>query len=620
MMRVAACFMLIVVVSCAHHKPARTARPELPAALRGLSAAHPRLLVYSEDFTDLQQRVLGNRALLAWSEQLRTNANRFLLLPTERYDLPDGKRLLASSNRVLERIQVLATAYRLFGDKRYADRAWRELDAAAHFPDWNPKHFLDTAEMTHAFAIGYDWLFDYWTPAQRKVIADAIVTFGLRPGLEAYRSAGPAGWWTRVTHNWNQVCNGGLVMGALAIADEQPALAASILNFALASLPRALAVYAPDGALVEGPAYWAYGTSYTALAIASLQSALGRDFGLTKTPGLVETAEFPIYMTGPSGAMFSFGDTDPNRRASSLPLWWLARVAHRPMYATFAARVATGTPYDMLLAPSLDGADTALAKLSLDKYWRRLEAVTLRSSWDDPNALFVAFKAGSNGVNHAHLDTGTFAIEALGEQWAIDLGTDDYNLDGYFDQRRWQFYRTRAEGHNTLVIEPGADADQAPNANTRISTFKSSANIAFAIADLTSAYRRHATSVRRGVSLVEQRSAVIVQDEVDLSHASDVWWFMHTRATVAVSDDSRTAELTQSGKHMYVRVLAPKDAVFSVLDARPLPGSPNPAHQNANADVRKLALHLAGVTSTKIVVAITPYPTVALTTKDLDSW
>ena len=26
------------------------------------------------------------------------------------------------------------------------------------FPDWNPKEFLDTAEMTHAVAIGYDWL------------------------------------------------------------------------------------------------------------------------------------------------------------------------------------------------------------------------------------------------------------------------------------------------------------------------------------------------------------------------------------------------------------------------------------------------------------------------------
>ena len=71
---------------------------------------------------------------------------------------------------MLHRVYTLALLYRLDGDQRYAERAWQELEAAAQFQDWNPRHFLDTAEMTHAFAIGYDWLYDVWTPEQRATL------------------------------------------------------------------------------------------------------------------------------------------------------------------------------------------------------------------------------------------------------------------------------------------------------------------------------------------------------------------------------------------------------------------------------------------------------------------
>ena len=62
---------------------------------------------------------------------------------------------------------TLAMAYRLHGDRRYVDRLWQELQTVAGFPDFNPRHFLDTAEMTHALAIAYDWLYDHWSEPQR---------------------------------------------------------------------------------------------------------------------------------------------------------------------------------------------------------------------------------------------------------------------------------------------------------------------------------------------------------------------------------------------------------------------------------------------------------------------
>jgi hypothetical protein len=65
---------------------------------------------------------------------------------------------LSASRQVLDRVRTLALVSRFYGDRRYSNRAWQELEAAAAFPDWNPSHFLHTAEMTHAFALGYDWL------------------------------------------------------------------------------------------------------------------------------------------------------------------------------------------------------------------------------------------------------------------------------------------------------------------------------------------------------------------------------------------------------------------------------------------------------------------------------
>ena len=45
-------------------------------------------------------------------------------------------------------------------EKKYLNRAVKEMLAVSAFSDWNPSHFLDVAEMTMAVSIGYDWLYD----------------------------------------------------------------------------------------------------------------------------------------------------------------------------------------------------------------------------------------------------------------------------------------------------------------------------------------------------------------------------------------------------------------------------------------------------------------------------
>ena len=578
---------------------------EIPPAekiLATLNKNHPRLLATAKDFERLKQRVVSDPQSKQWLAELRQQADAILQQPASRYEIPDGKRLLATSRRVLDRVTTLGLLYRLDGDRRYANRAWLELEAAAKFKDWNPSHFLDTAEMTHAFAIGYDWLYDVWTFQQRDTLRRAIVEMGLHQALPIYRKQQ---WWTVAHHNWNQVCNGGIGMGALAIADEQPELAGEILHSAVASLPRALAEYAPDGAWNEGPGYWHYATFYTVSFIAALESALGTDFGLSKSPGFSQTGLFPLYMSGPTGLSFSFADCHAGRiRAPEL--FWLARRFRQPAYAGFQLRNTKATPHDLLWFDPAAGS-AAPTNLPLDKYYRHVEVATFRSAWDDPKALFVGFKAGDNKANHSHLDLGSFVFDALGERWAVDIGSDDYNLPGYFGGKRWDYYRLRAEGHNTLVINPGKSPDQSPKANAPIVRFKTDPQRAFAIADLTAAYAPHATKVQRGIAMIN-RQAVLVQDEITAAEPVEVWWFMHTRARIQLAADARSAVLEQRGVKMQAKILAPAGARFEVLPAEPLPTSPHPEKQAGNKDCRKLAVHLPKVTDVRLVVQLSFQP------------
>ena len=594
-----------LLASSLHLAAAQTTVPAVPVpppadVLTHLSQAHPRLLATTNDFAQLTQRIAANSQLQSWHSNLQAQAQGLLKQPPSRYEIPDGLRLLATSRRVLQRVYTLALLQRLDGDPRYAERAWQELAAAANFPDWNPRHFLDTAEMTHAFAIGYDWLYDVWTPEQRATLQQAMMEKGLKPALKLYRAHSG---WTRARHNWNQVCNGGIGMGALALADVEPQLAAEALHGALESIQLAMAEFAPDGAWKEGPGYWNYATSYNVVFLAGLQTALGTDFGLSQLGAFKDTGLFPIYLTGPLGRTFNYADGG-DHSIFAPQMFWLAREFKQPVLAWDERRTTSPSALDLLwFDPAGDSPKTAA--LPLDKYFRGAEVAVLRSEWDNPKALFVGFKAGDNKANHSHLDLGSFVLDAAGARWALDLGADDYNLPGYFGSQRWNYYRLRAEGQNTLVINPTGTPDQDPAASAQINRFASGPERAFAIADLSPAYAKNTRRVWRGIALLDRKKA-LVQDEIQADKPVDLWWFMHTRASVSIEGDGRVANLQQVGAQLRAEILSPPGAKFQIMDAQPLPTSPHPEGQAKNERVRKLTIHLAGLSEARLAVLLVP--------------
>lgn len=601
MQRVSIVLCLITLASIVHSAPSSPPADEILANLRN---GHPRLLASPAEFDALKKRVAAGGEAAQWFGAIRRQADSMLTAPPSEYVIPDGKRLLATSRRVLDRTLTLGITFRLTGDQRYAARLWRELDAAAHFKDWNPRHFLDTAEMTAAFAIGYDWLYADWTAERRTALREAIATMGLNQALDVYRKNR---WWAAAEHNWNQVCNGGMTLGALAIADEQPALAGEILHAAIASVPRAMRHFAPDGAWGEGPGYWDYATKYNALMVAALDSALGTDFGLSKIDGFAKAPDFPIQVSGPLERAFNYADAGDGSTGGPQILWFATKF-NNAGYAAWRIDRARRKPdaLDLLWGAAWLDRQPQSAALPLSRYFRGVEVVAMRSAWNDPRATFVGFKGGDNKVNHSHLDLGSFVLDAAGQRWAIDPGADDYNLPGYFGSQRWSYYRLRAEGHNTLVIAPDAGPDQDPHAEAKITRFSDQPGASFAIADLTAAYARRARRVQRGIAL--HGRDILVEDEVQTGESADVWWLFHTGADLKC--DGAKATLTQGGAKLFATILSPPDAAFAVMPAEPLPTSPHPPRQQvkhlAVRHPQTLAVHLKQATDVRLVVLLSP--------------
>jgi hypothetical protein len=221
-----------------------------------------------------------------------------------------------------------------------------------------------------------------------------------------------------------------------------------------------------------------------------------------------------------------------------------------------------------------------------------------RSSWSDPKALWIGFKAGYNKVNHGHLDLGNFEMDALGVRWARDLGSDDYNLPGYFTgstqtSLRWTYYRLNSQSHNVPVINGN---NQNVDATSKFVSHKEGAAEPFAVVDFTEAYKEFTGSSQRGIKLLDGKKSVLVQDEFTLTKSGQIAWGMTTDATIQVIDPKQ-AELTLGGQKMTAKILSPANAEFSIGSAQQ--ASP----QKTNTGINRL-LATVPAAKGKVTIAI----------------
>jgi len=539
---------------------------------------HPRLLLLKGEEASIQKNIAGDKT---WSKMhqaiVAESDNIIKLAPVERIQI--GRRLLDKSREALRRLFFLSYAYRLTKQPKYLQRAEKELLAISAFSDWNPSHFLDVAEMTMAVSIGYDWLHQDLSPTSRSAIKEAILKKGLEPSLDAKYNS-----WLKATHNWNQVCNAGMTYGALAIYEDQPELARNIINRAIETIVLPMQDYSPSGAYPEGYGYWGYGTSFNVMFISAIEKAFGKDFGLTGQPGFLQTAGYLQNMTGPSGNSFNYSDAGTGGELQPAMFWFANKLKDSSVLWVERSRLMqeeTSKHVKDRLLPAImiwgDGIKIGQISEPKSKVWvgaGKNPVALMRTSWADPAAIYVGFKAGSVSVNHAHMDIGSFVMEADGVRWAMDFGMQNYEsleskgirlFGREQDAQRWSVFRYTNKVHNTLTVN---DQLQRVVGDAPLTGYASAPAFMSATTNMSEIYKGALASVNRGIAISNQQY-VIVRDELEtLPQESTVRWTMLTPAQVKITGKNR-AELTKDGKKLILQVQEPAQVIMKTWSTDP---------------------------------------------------
>ncbi len=542
---------------------------------KNLAKKSPKLILTPAIEKEIKLKLKSDVLIQNYFGYLKNQADSILEKPLLKHEL-EGFRLLAVSREMVERMGILCMVYRLEKRPEILKRIDNELLAVCNFDDWNPQHYLDVAEMSFAVAVAIDWTGEFLPKSTVQLAKKSLIEKGINP---SYNVGGERMGWINGTNNWNSVCHGGMVAASLAIADVEPELAAKTIARALDKLPNSLKEYAPDGIYPEGPTYWGYGTSYAVMASNALATALRSDFGISQSPGFMESADFNLYVTAPSGYFFNFADSGDKKDGDDSVL-----------RAWFAAKTGDGLYFDKAFfeKPEKAGrfAGPGLVWLTQFKQLKTSElplnwhgnganpVAVFRNADNDPNQYFLAVKGGKANLSHGNMDAGTFVFELDGVRWVIDPGNQSYyplNRIGFKlsdhsqEGERWTLLTKKNQGHSTITVN---DARFLVNGQATFTGFKDSETPEVTI-DMTPLYGNNLKSLTRRF-VKESNQSVLIEDRFEINDSTKtITWGLMTQADVQPTKNG--AILKQDGKSLKLEILSHPGLSVSVISLDPPP-------------------------------------------------
>ncbi|MEX2513279.1 MAG: heparinase II/III family protein [Cyclobacteriaceae bacterium] len=543
---------------------------------RNLRKASPKLALTPALERNLKKKIKNDKVVGNYYEAVKANARQVLEEPVLTRNMI-GRRLLSTSRDMLHRINVLGITYRLEKDPQMLEKINEELIAVCNFSDWNPSHFLDVAEMSMAVALAIDWVGKDLPKSTVDLAKDALIEKGIQPSWEGERG------WIDGTNNWNQVCNGGMIAAAIMIADRDPELAAKTISRSLEGMPHALAEYGPDGVYPEGSTYWGYGTSFSVLTSALLETAFGTDFGIEDYPAFKESAQFRVLSIAPSGWYYNYADCgDQHNPYGDITLAWFGTKTGNPLYVesenflkpademgklhriagaglVWLAQYEPETKEELPLAWKGDGSNPI---------------VIIRDDSDGPDAYYFGGKGGKATISHGNMDAGSFIWELNGVRWVIDPGNQSYNeleITGFNlwgncqDCERWSLLTKNNYGHSTLTVNGALHVNDG---FASLEDFSKGAQPE-ALFDLTPVFGENLDKAHRKFIKPDDRS-IIIEDHIETNeHTQMITWQLMTQADVEIEKGG--AILKQEGKSVKLEILSHPELMVSVVSLDPAP-------------------------------------------------
>jgi hypothetical protein len=574
------CLALILPAFAQEHEPQKLQNPITVEYLKkNLRKSQPRLVLNSDLEKLVNSKLKTDPVIQNMYKAIQANAAAIQGKPLLERKL-EGRRLLGVSREMLYRMNMLGMVYRIDKDEKVLKRINEEVIAVCNFTDWNPSHYLDVAEMSMAVAIALDWTAGKLPKTTIELAKNALIEKGIKPSWpESGRNPG----WAFGHNNWNQVCNGGMIAASIAIAEKEPELAAKTIARALDGMVYALVQYQPDGVYPEGSTYWAYGTSFTIVTAAMLESAFGTDFGIADYPGLKESAIYRVLMNTPSGWYYNFADCGDKRSdGGDVALAWFASKTGNKAF--FEKERFLKPTEELGELSRISGA----ALVWMSQYVEK-EGVKVPQNWkgdgdnpiviftggdNDPHNYYFGGKGGRGTTSHGNMDAGSFIFELNGVRWSIDPGNQNYNTleQAGFDLwnstqtgQRWTLLTKNNYGHSTVTVN---DSLFINNGQATLLNFKDEKTPS-ATFDLTAVYGDKLKSAKR-TFLKDSPVSVVIEDNIETNEKTQsITWQMITQADVEFVKGG--AVLKQDGKTLILENQSHPELSLSVVSLYPAP-------------------------------------------------
>ena len=567
-----------------------------------MAGQHPRVIATQADFDRVREDIKTNDRMKLWFEELKAKADQAIETETHAIFIAveysgDGRNL-TQARKTKDYCLLMSMMYQMTHEQKYLDWLWDELKLVCDpevFPMWNcPRSSLEGAEMGAGVAIAYDWLYHYWTPEQRAIIEKAVFDMGLECFRDGYyfRRAFSTAWQT-VENNVNGVTNGCTGVMAMAMMDVNPEYCREMLNFVFQCIENGMIAYVPSGATLEGPSYWDYMTGYLVWTMASAVNCFGSDYGyFSENPFTELGAYYYTYMQSRQGVN-NVADAGSENQYSQ-EVFYMAKMYEdkKLMRAKLNEMECNQTPVEPLDLLFYDPAFMGEAEeLPLDLLYG--DQGLLHNEYHTEDSIYASIHTGRNDSLHGNIDAGTFLIDALGVRWARELGHDNYSQADYWEiPMRGYLYKLSVQGQNVVGLNNLVEFGQQLYGGAQFTDLQSAGKGGFIVVDMAEAYGPRVKSAQRGMKLDTDRSQIVIQDELDLGGVNDVYWFMHTDASVTVVQGGKGLILKKNGKTMYMNLQTNlKGAKFTVEMPTPLPGSGvRPSNWSLGAAMRRIQI------------------------------
>jgi oligo-alginate lyase len=514
---------------------------------------HPRLFFTAERIAKLQERI-----------------------KTEPTTAEAWAKILADPKTIEE----LSLAYRMTGEKRFADRArgavgklrYGDNALMKRNPPWHSG--LGTARSCYESAVAYDSIYDALTPEERAAMAKGMIEKGILPTLEDWvLGSKRIHALDSMGHNWWSACVFGAGMASLAVMDEEPRAkdwlerisdgSVEWLEFAGSLLDNKPKSFDAGGAFYEDVNYASFAVSQYLLFRLAWNQALATP-AAPELPMLDTLGDYFLnvsYLNSGRAMNLNFGDGGLTADTTSPLVWLWANGYRKPRHLWYlhetspeqhhrdsdrsSAMGLVFFPTDAELASVPAAPDLPPSALYGDIGW-----ASLRSSWDR-NATLLGVKSGYTW-NHAHADAGSFVLFHEGENILIESGKCTYGrpeYDGYYRQ---------SQAHNVVLFNGAAQNPEDTAFGSKfpgtVSHLMDTGDLKYVLADATGPTSH--LFIRNYRHFLWLGDVILIIDDLKTFEEGQFEWLLHVDGVAKQKGED--LEVTKGAAKVLVRPLFPK--------------------------------------------------------------